>query len=288
MMRRMRRIVVTDFISVWLMVSVLGCSLAWEPAANPPLSQELMVPVVARMLDEQLAMVAPVLEEHGELPPAARSLVEHTDGMAVVERMLAEVRGGDYLRFGHAIATGASSETVLAEAANLLPAEQFSEISARMVSTQRSMRARALAEARALPPSQRPAFMRDLQKLVTKTLVLMVAGIVYARIPKVIFWGKVTAAAAVSIAAGITATTIMSIYRYYKYEEDSLSQSFQDWIVDVTTDPAAAYAIAASMTTIGKTMTNGPVVTGVIIVVFALYQVMDLVKPMLKKYNFDA
>jgi hypothetical protein len=42
------------------------------------------------------------------------------------------------------------------------------------------------------------------------------------------------------------------------------------------------------MMTVGKTMGNGPVVTGLIIVVFSLYQVMDMVKPMLKKYNFDA
>ena len=67
-----------------------------------------------------------------------------------------------------------------------------------------------------------------------------------------------------------------------------MSQSFQEWIIDVTTDPSAAFAIATSMMTVGKTMTNGPVVTGLIIVVFSIYQVMDMVKPMLKKYNFNA
>jgi hypothetical protein len=56
----------------------------------------------------------------------------------------------------------------------------------------------------------------------------------------------------------------------------------------VTTDPSASYAVATSMITVGKTMSNGPVVTGLILVVFAIYQVMDMVKPMLKKYNFDA
>jgi hypothetical protein len=35
-------------------------------------------------------------------------------------------------------------------------------------------------------------------------------------------------------------------------------------------------------------MTKGPVVTGLIIAVFAIYQVIDMVKPMLKKYNFNA
>jgi hypothetical protein len=118
--------------------------------------------------------------------------------------------------------------------------------------------------------------------------VLLVAGIVYACIPNVIFWGKVTAAAAISVAAGIVATTVMSIYRYYKYDNESLSSSFQDWLTDVTTEPAAAFAVATSMISVGKTMTTSPVVTGLIIIVFSIYQVMDLVKPLLKKYNFNA
>lgn len=288
MERRIRSVVLTDIVSVWLMVSLLGCSLAWEGISNPPLDESEMVPIVSRVLDEQLSVVQPVLEEHGEFSASARSLLQDINGRTVVDHMLAEERGESYLRFSHAVVTGARSDMVLDQAADLLPSEQFTELSSRMVSARRQFHAYAQGQVRAIPPSQRPAFMRDLQKLVTKTLVLLVAGIVYACIPKVVFWGKITAAAAVSVAAGITATTLMSIYRYYKYGEDSLSQSFQEWIVDVTTDPAASYAVAASMTTVGKAMTNGPVVAGLILVVFAIYQVMDMVKPMLKKYNFDA
>jgi len=287
-MKKTLRLVLTHGINFWVIISLLGCSLAWEPKRNPTINQEEMVPIVARVIDEQLEIVQPVLEEHGELLGSARGLLEEMDGEKVVHEMLREELGSDYLNFCHAVATQADSTTVLHEAEQLLEVEDFQALSSRLVTVERSMRTYGEVQSRAIPPSQRAAFMRDLQKLVTKTLVLMIAGIVYACIPKVVFWGKITAAAAVSVAAGITATTVMSIYRHYKYDTDSLATSFQEWIVDVTTDPAAAYAIATSMMTVGKTMTNGAVVTGLIIVVFSIYQVMDMVKPLLKKYNFNA
>lgn len=288
MMYRKNRKVWTGIISVWLMISLMGCSLAWEPVSNPAIDEQQMVPVMARVLDEQLAVVEPVLSEHGELAGATRNILQQADGETIVQHVLGEEQGTEYLRFSYAVATGLTTEQLLAEAQALLPHETYEELSSRTLAIERRLRSSAELQSRAIPPSQRPAFLRDLQKLVTKTLVLMVAGIVYACIPKVVFWGKIAAAAAISVAAGITATTLMSIYRYYKYGDQSLSQSFQEWIVDVTTDPAASYAVATSMTTVGKTMANGPVVTGLIIVVFSIYQVMDLVKPMLKKYNFDA
>lgn len=282
------RIVMSHALIVWTIISLLGCSLAIEPAQNPSLSDEQMVPLVARVLDEQLSIVQPILEEHGELSQQTRQLMRDADGESIILQMLEEDHGADYLQFCHAVASGAESSDVLESAQSLISDEEFEELSGRVAEVRRSFVTYAESQMRAIPPNQRPAFMRDLQKLVTKTLVLMIAGIVYACIPKVMFWGKVTAAAAISVAAGVTATTILSIYRYYKYGEDSASISFQEWIVDVTTDPSASYAVATSMITVGKTMSNGPVVTGLILVVFAIYQVMDMVKPMLKKYNFDA
>jgi hypothetical protein len=287
MNKRMKGIL-SQVLSGWIMVSLLGCSLAWQPVENRKLSTEEMVPLVSQVVDEQLAIVQPVLQEHEDFSTRAAHLLDGATGESVVSQLLQEDGGADYVAFCHAVASQADASSVLEKASPLIPQEDFSALSERMGETERALSAYGEATLRALPPNQRPAFMRDLQKLVTKTLVLMVAGVVYACIPKVMFWGKVSAAAAISIAAGITATTVLSIYRYYKYSEDSMSQSFQEWIVDVTTDPAASYAVATSMMTVGKTMTNGPVVTGLIIVVFSIYQVMDMVKPMLKKYNFNA
>ena len=54
----------------------------------------------------------------------------------------------------------------------------------------------------------------------------------------------------------------------------------------VTTEPELSYALAASMIATGETLKRGPVVTGIILCVFAIYNVIDMLKPMLKKYNF--
>ncbi len=280
--------IVSCALVVYLIISLVGCSLAWEPASNPPLDREEIIPLVARVIDEQLETVGPVLEEEGELNLFSRALGDEIDGERVVREMLNEEKGEEYLNFCYSVAAGKDSQELLEEAKGLMSASEYAELSSRYADVKRSFTLFGEQQSRGIPPSQKAEFLRDLQKLVTKSLVLMVAGIVYACIPNIIFWGKITAAAAVSVAAGITATTVMSIYRYYKSDEESFSDSFQEWIVDVTTDPTAAYALAASMMTVGKTMTNGPVVTGLIIIVFSIYQVMDLVKPLLKKYNFNA
>ncbi len=287
-MRKKMHVVLTNVLVVWTVVSLLGCSLSWQPMGNPTVSEDEMIPVVARVVEQQMEIVQPVLEEHGEFGQSIRTVASDASGRDIVAGMLEEEQGSDYLAFSHAVATGTDSARVLAAAERLVPEEDFTELSSRVAQVKRSFAEYGEIQSRALPPSQRPAFMRDLQKLLTKTLVLMVAGIVYACMPNTIFWGKITAASAIAVAAGVTATTLLAIYRYYKYGENSASQSFQEWIVDVTTDPTAAYAVATSMMTVGKTMANGPVVTGVILVVFSIYQVMDMVKPMLKKYNFDA
>ncbi len=287
MEKRLKKIISSGFV-FYLIVSLLGCSMAWEPFSTPPVAYEDMVPLVARVIDEQLETVLPVLEEEGEWTTLARSLEEGISGEMVVDELLQEEGGEAYLNFCYSVASGLESEELLKEAQGLMGAEEYAQLSEQFSSARSLLLEHGEEMSRALPPNQRAEFMRDLQKLVTKTLVLMVAGIVYACIPKVIFWGKITAAAAISVAAGIVATSVMSIYRYYKYDDESLSASFQDWLVDVTTEPAASFAVATSMITVGKTMSTSPVVTGLIIIVFSIYQVMDLVKPMLKKYNFNA
>ena len=62
-------------------------------------------------------------------------------------------------------------------------------------------------------PESAAAFWKDMQDLVTRTLVLFTAGVVYACIPTVVFWGKIAAAAAIAI-AGVVSTSVMRIWRY--------------------------------------------------------------------------
>lgn len=289
-MNRKIRAFASNVVCILLIASLSGCSMGCEQKSNPAVEDSELFPALARIIDEQWAVVAPFLEEElaSEAILHGRAMGETPDASRLVELILEEDSGRDYMQFCYAVAMGTDPSIVVELARDLLPKEEYDELRLRVEETERSMRGFMIEQSRALPPNQRAAFMRDLQKLVTKTVVLLVAGIVYACIPNVVFWGKVTAASAIAVAAGIVATTVLSIYRFYQYNSDELSISFQEWIVDVTTDPAAAYAMASSMMTVGKTMVNGPVVTGLVIAVFSIYQVMDMLKPMLKKYNFNA
>ncbi|MCK9311865.1 MAG: hypothetical protein M0P26_06280 [Bacteroidales bacterium] len=139
---------------------------------------------------------------------------------------------------------------------------------------------------RGLSPSQRAPFWKDMQKLLVRSIVLFTAGIVYACIPTVVFWGKISAATAIAIASGVVASTVMSIWRYYQFGGE-LDASFNEWLISVTTEPEISFALASSMIAVGTTLKRGFVVTGIVICVFALYNVIDMVKPMLKKYNFS-
>lgn len=288
----MKRFLVTKhllekLVCLILIVSLTGCNLNWNRSQVPKVSDKELMPTMARVIDEQLEVVLPYLDEElsGEVSRAL--LATSMDGRAVVDSTLEEQAGRDYLEFGYAVATTEDAQMVVDYARNLLPADEFAVLEGKVSEARSLMFSKGEELSRALPPHQRQAFMKDLQKLVTRTIVLLVAGIVYACIPKVVFWGKITAAAAIAIAAGIVATTIMSIWRYYEFDMDK-DVAFEDWLKSVTTEPETAYALAASIIAMGTTLKRGPIVTGIILGVFAIYNVIDLVKPMLKTYNFNA
>lgn len=177
------------------------------------------------------------------------------------------------------------AQNVVEFARSLISEEEMASLEQKLAENRSLMLSEAEHFSRALSPSQRAPFWKDMQKLLTRTTVLFTAGVVYACIPSVVFWGKISAATAIAVATGVVASTIMSIWRYYQFGGD-LDESFNDWLISVTTEPEVSYALAASMISVGTTLKRGFVVTGIIICVFALYNVIDMVKPMLKKYNF--
>jgi hypothetical protein len=289
-MKKFVRKACLDAVCLLVAVSLVGCEMQWSAKPNPLPPDGRLLPEVAKVIEEQWSVVGPYLEQElaqqtGTMAGRSWSDIQASE---IVALSMEEQDGKRYVGFCHRLAYGGNPSEVLEAARSLVDEASFNEMADQVESLERGLHAHALSVSRTLPPNQRAPFLRDLQKLVTKTVVLLVAGVVYACIPTTVFWGKITAAAALSVAAGIVATSVLSIYRYYKYGADTLAMSFQEWIVDVTTDPAAAYAMASSMMTVGKTLANGPVVTGLVIAVFAIYQVIDMVKPMLKKYNFDA
>ncbi len=281
-------VVLTDAVSILLIVCMVGCSLDWSrERPRAALTEEELKPQVARIIEENYEVVKPFLEADSSARALGSLYPETIDGLEAVEMSLNEEMGQEYLEFCYHAAQGTDASQVLRSAHELLDDESYAELEKKYQETERTLEIQADATARSLPPSQRAQFAKDMQSLVTRTLVLLTAGIVYACIPTVIFWGKISAAAAVAVATGVVATTVISVWRYYQFNQD-IDEAFGEWLTSVSTEPELAYALAASVMALGSTLKRGPVVTGIVMAVFAIYNVVDMVRPMLKIYNFSA
>ena len=94
------------------------------------------------------------------------------------------------------------------------------------------------------------------------------------------FWGKVSAACAVAVAAGVLSSSLMNIIGYY--QTDGEIGSFSDWLKSVTVDPAASWAAGAAIISTNAALGYSPILVAIILGVFAIYGVMDDVKPLLE------
>ncbi|NLE16625.1 MAG: hypothetical protein GX626_12240 [Spirochaetales bacterium] len=266
---------------ILLVLPLSGCSMGWEVQSKAKISDDQLFPAVSEMIEQQKDVVWPYLQEDLQRSLASRQV----NAGEIVTNTLEEEQGRQYLEFCYTVGRDADIEEVVAFAHGLLNEQEQQELDEKLEAARTLMLDKAEVLSRGLAPSQRAAFWKDMQKLVTRTLVLFTAGVVYACIPTVVFWGKISAATAIAVATGVVASTVMSIWRYYQFG-GSIDESFGEWLTSVTTEPELSYALAASVIAVGNTLKRGAVVTGIIICVFALYNVVDMVKPMLAKYNF--
>jgi len=271
-----------------LILSIISCSMEWAQPYRSQVSEAEMNRCVSNIVDEQYDLISPYLEKEMDL-----SEIEGLQGRDIVSRTLEEENGQSYLNFCYSVKNSYNVDEVLSDAKALINDEQYSDlvntVDEAEKETNEELRGIENSISRSMPLEQKEAFLKDLKRLIIRSIVLLTAGIVYACIPNVVFWGKISAAAAISISAGILASTVLSIYDYYELDKpDQASKAFSDWIEEVTTTPSADYALAASIIAVGNTMKQGPVVTGIVVCVFSIYQIMDMVKPMLANYNIQA
>jgi hypothetical protein len=261
-----------------------GCSLGM--GGRPQVSEAELNDRMSKMIDREIDTVLPYIEE--DLEGVSRSLGSGTfRGVDVVRGMYEEEHGREYLEFCYNVELARNPEEVVEAAASLIGEEDMAELRKRVNELESKAADIALVASRTLTAAQKKEFFADMRKLVIKSTVLLTAGIVYACIPKAVLWGKVTAACAVSVAAGVVASAVLSVVEYYQFENTTLGTTFESWIDSITKEPYTAWALAAGMIATGKTMERSPILTGLIIAVFAIYGVVDDVKPMLKKYNFS-
>ena len=275
-----------------ILVCFLACNVNYKPSFKESITDAGMKSRVSHVIDAQIDNVKEYLDEdlQAEIDGTARGNGGRLSGSEIVDRTLTESGGRDYLDFCYAIDYTQSTgdvDAVMDTARSVLPAVEYRELVERTQEVERSIMARGEEIARDIPLSQQAAFYKDLKILVTRAIVLLVAGVVYACIPTVVFWGKVSAACAISVGAGLVAISIMSLYEYYRFGTGE-GQSFEDWFKSLLAIPQADFALTTTVTAITEAMGVSPVVTGIIICVFALYNIVDLIRAMIKTYNFDA
>lgn len=286
------KFVFNQLVCLLLLVSIVACNMNFTPSFKDSISDAEMKPAVARVIDAQMDCIKESLDDdlRSAIDNGGSKGSEPLSGSQIVELTMQEDGGKDYLDFCYAMDVSQATldtEPVMSTAKHVLSSDDYKRLNAQVDELEKSMTEKGLLYAKGLPLDQQEAFYKDLKILVTRAIVLLVAGIVYACVPKLVFWGKISAAAAIAVGAGLVALSIMSLYEYYEYGLEE-GMTFEQWFKDLIKIPQADFALTTTVTAMAEAMGMGPVVTGIIICVYGLYNVTGLVRDMMNTYNFDA
>ena len=285
-----RKNLFNEAVCLLVLVCFVACNANFRPSFKQSITDSSLRSRMSRVIDAQLETVKDYLDEDLQAGIDGTSRGGRMSGSDIVDVTMKEAGGRDYLDFCYAVdysTTTGDIDAVMDTARCILPDSEYQELVQLTQDVERQITLRGQEMARAIPLDQQAAFYKDLKTLVVRAIVLLAAGIVYACMPTVIFWGKISAACAISVGAGLVAITIMSLYEYFRFGTGE-GMSFEDWFKDLIKIPQADFALTTAITTVAEAMGCGPVVTGIIICVFALYNIVDMVRTMLRTYNFDA
>lgn len=290
--RHLGKFVFNQVVCLILLVCIVACNMNFTPSFKSSISDEEMKPAVAKVIDAQMNCIKDSLDEdlRESIDNGVAKGAGPMTGAQIVEMTMMESGGKDYLDFCYAMDVSQATldtDPVMSTAQCVLSASEYERLNSQVNELEKNMTEKGMIYAKGLPLDQQEAFYKDLKVLVTRAIVLLVAGIVYACVPKLVFWGKISAAAAIAIGAGLVALSVMSLYEYYQYGLEE-GMTFEQWFKDLIKIPQADFALTTTVTTMAEAMGMGPVVTGIIICVYGIYNVTGLVRSMMDTYNFDA
>lgn len=266
-------------VGVLCLMTLFSCTL--EASAVHAVSQSERSSRVARMIDQQLTMmmssdVADILTpEQVAAYDSFKQSVADADGRTIVSRMLEEEKGEDYLNLSYTLLTSDDVNQIISSARPLVPQGEYEQLKAEVEKIEESAARHYRIVSRAMSTEQQAKVYKELQGLVVKAVVLLTAAVVYAIIPNVMVWGKVSAACVASVCAGILASGIMTVVGYARYGESEEDFDFPSWLKSVYDDSFAQWAIASSVIATTAAAGKSPVMTSLILVAFALYNVFD-------------
>lgn len=273
-------------VGVLCLMTLFSCTL--EASTVHAVSQSERSSRVARMIDQQLTMmmssdVADILTpEQVAAYDSFKQSVDDADGRTIVSRMLEEEKGEDYLNLSYTLLTSDDVNQIMSSARPLVPQGEYEQLKAEVEKIEESAARHYRIVSRAMSTEQQAKVYKELQGLVVKAVVLLTAAVVYAIIPNVMVWGKVSAACVASVCAGILASGIMTVVGYARYGESEEDFDFPSWLKSVYDDSFAQWAIASSVIATTAAAGKSPVMTSLILVAFALYNVFDEASAMYK------
>ena len=275
-MRRLRELMNRGLALLLAAVTlIVSCSM---PVTGPGQADpRQLVSTAGRLIDENIKVVRQAIADD----ISGGEDITELDGYEIATRALGEEGGEEYLMFCLETERFESIDDVLDAAAPLVPASELERIRSDVAEYEARLLRESEPLARMLTPDEQEEFVAALKTLVIKTSVLLTAAVVYAFVPELVFWGKITAAAAVAVAAGVVSTTILTIIEHYKLDRE-LDESFETWLEDVVTVPSASWAIAAAMINLGSSLGRSPVLTAIIIGIFTIFNITDEVQVMLE------
>ena len=272
-----------------LVVSLLIAStlISCSPSLSGPsgLRQDEVVRVSARVIEKEYDRVRSAMIDSGEYTEDDFASFGELDGESVVRGAL-ENGNEDVLNFLYSACEGKSTEEVLEYAKPLLTESSYKELEAKVKELEEKAGEWGEERSRSLAPAQKEEFYKDLRSMVVKTVVLLTAAVVYAMMPKTMFWGKVSAATAVSVAAGVVTSSLITLIEWSDEDLKYSEKDFNSWLSDISVEPFADWALAQGVLNTQMAATNNPVTSAIVLGVFALYHIGDDAKTLLKKYNW--
>lgn len=271
----------------WALVFLMlfsSCSPSLVSKAK--ISKSVLMTESARMIDEYYREVREVLISEGEYTSDEIASYGTLTGETITRELSSQEDGEKYLNFLYQSKYAEEVDDIINAASDFLDEEKLDELKVKAGEIEKHFEERGERIARALSPGDKEQFYKDLRSLTVKSVVLLTAAIVYAIIPNMMFWGKVSAASAISVAAGVVASTLITIIEWSDEDLQTDESAFETWLNDVTSEPVAAWALAQGIITTQTAANTSPVVAALILAVFAIYHITDSTKKVLKNYNW--
>ena len=273
--------------SIVVILLIASTLISCTPTLSGPsgLRQEDVAALSARVIESEYDSVRSAMIQGGEYTEEDFLSYGEISGESVVRGAL-DSGNEDVLNFLYSAYEGEDASVILETARPLLSESAYKELEERVKEMEEKVGEWGEERSRSLAPAQKEEFYKDLRSMVVKTVVLLTAAVVYAMMPKTMFWGKVSAATAVSVAAGVVTSSLITLIEWSDEDLKYSEKDFNSWLSDISVEPFADWALAQGVLNTQMAATNNPVTSAIVLGVFALYHIGDDAKTLLKKYNW--